>query len=133
MRIMLDTNVIISAFVLSSQPLTKMIDVISENHTIVLSTYVIAELKRVVREKFPDKYSLVENFLQRLDFELVYTPEVIDKSKFPEIRDKKDLPILVSAIIENVDILISGDKDFIAVNVERPEILTSKSFVDKYC
>jgi putative PIN family toxin of toxin-antitoxin system len=130
---MLDTNVIISAFVLSSQPLTKMIDVISENHTIVLSTYVIAELKRVVREKFPDKYSLVENFLQRLDFELVYTPEVIDKSKFPEIRDKKDLPILVSAIIENVDILISGDKDFIAVNVERPEILTSKSFVDKYC
>jgi len=33
-------------------------------------------------------------------------------SKYPGIRDEKDLPILASAIIEDVDVLITGDADF---------------------
>jgi predicted nucleic acid-binding protein len=32
-----------------------------------------------------------------------------------------------------VDILISGDADFAPLEMERPEILTPKEFVDKYC
>ena len=96
---MIDTNVIISAFVLSSPHLTKMVEEIAERHTIVLSTYIVDELKRVTRHKFPDKYGLLESFLRDLPYELVYSPEVIDKSKYPDIRDLKDLPVLVSAII----------------------------------
>lgn len=53
MQIMIDTNVLISAFVLSSSYLLKMIDNISENHVIVLPTYVLDELKRVTKAKFP--------------------------------------------------------------------------------
>jgi putative PIN family toxin of toxin-antitoxin system len=130
---MIDTNVLISAFVLSSAYLSRMIDGISEHHTIVLSTYVVDELKRVTKRKFPAKYDLLEPFLRELPFELVYTPGNIDKSQYPDIRDAKDLPILVSAIIEDVDVLISGDADFASLEVEHPEILTPKVFVDKYC
>jgi putative PIN family toxin of toxin-antitoxin system len=133
MRIMLDTNILISAFILSSQSLLHMVGNIAERHTIVLPTYVIDELKRVIKWKFPDKYSLLESFFRELPFELVYTPEKIDKSKYPDIRDEKDLPILVSAIIEDVDVLISGDTDFAPLDMERPEILTPKYFVEKYC
>ena len=133
MRIMIDTNVLISAFVLNSKYLSEMIDNITEHHTIVLPTYVIDELKRVTREKFPQKYSLLEPFFRELPFELVYTPENIDQSKYPDIRDSKDLPILVSAIVEDVDILISGDSDFAPLDMERPEILTPSSYVKKYC
>ena len=133
MRIMIDTNVLISAFVLSSSYLLRMIDNITERHTIVLPTYVLDELKRVTLRKFPEKYDLLESFLRELPFELVYTPERIDKTKFPDIRDEKDLPILVSAIIEDVDILISGDEDFAPIEMEHPEILTPKKFVEKYC
>jgi hypothetical protein len=32
-----------------------------------------------------------------------------------------------------VDILISGDADFAPIEMEHPEILTPKGFVDKYC
>jgi len=47
MRIMIDTNILVSAFVLNSRYLNRMIDNITEYHTIVLPTYVIDELKRV--------------------------------------------------------------------------------------
>jgi len=130
---MIDTNVLISASVLSSAYLTRMIDNIIELHTVVLPTYVVDELKRVTIRKFPDKYYLLESFLRELPFELVYTPEKIDKSKYPGIRDVKDLPILVSAIIDEVDVLISGDGDFAPIDIERPEIMTPKSYVEKYC
>lgn len=133
MRIMIDTNVLISAFVLSSRHLLQMIDNITEHHTIVLPTYVIDELKRVTKEKFPARYALLETFFRELPFELVYTPEKIDQAKYPDIRDVKDLPILVSAIIEDVDVLISGDGDFAPVDLKHPEILTPRAFVEKYC
>jgi len=110
-----------------------MIDVIAEQHTIVLSSYVIDELKRVTRKKFPDKYGSLESFLKELPFELVYTPEKIDKQKYPRIRDEKDLPVLITAIIGDVDVLVSGDEDFKSVETERPEFLTPRAFVEKYC
>ena len=132
MRIMIDTNLLVSAFVLSSSYLLKLIDVISEHHKIVLSTYGIDELKRVTRQKFPAKYDFLESFLQGLPFELVYTPEKIDKSKYPLIRDIKDLPILVSAMTDDVDILLTNDLDFAALEIDKPEILKPKEFLDKY-
>jgi len=130
---MIDTNVLISAFVLSSSYLMRMVEKITEQHTIVLPTYVVEELKRVTMRKFPTKHYLLESFLRELPFELVYTPEEIDKSKYPEIRDVKDLPILASAIIEDVDVLITSDDDFAAVAIEHPEIMTPKRFAEKYC
>ena len=133
MRIMIDTNVLISAYVLSSSNLLRMIKNIKGRHTIVLPTYVLDELERVTMRKFSEKYELLESFLRELPYELVSTPEKIDKTKYPVIRDKKDLPILASAIIENVDVLISGDEDFTLIDIEYPEILTPKDFVLKYC
>jgi len=129
---MVDTNVLISAAVFSSSHILRLIDKISEHHTIVLSTYILDELKRVTRQKFPERYDLLENFLRELPFELVYTPERIDKLKYPDIRDIKDLPVLVSAIREDVDVLLSGDTDFAPLDMKRPEILTPRSFMEIY-
>lgn len=44
------------------------------------------------------------------------------------IRDPADYPVLYSAIVEDVDVLISGDKDFFEVEVEKPEIVTSSEY-----
>ena len=132
MRVMLDTNVLVSAFVFSSQHLLQMVDTIAEKHTIVLPTYVVDELKRVTKDKFPGKYDLLEMFLRELPYELVYTPEEIDKSKFPDIRDEKDLPVLATAIIEDVDVLITGDEDFGPLDLSHPQILTPRGFIDEY-
>jgi len=44
-----------------------------------------------------------------------------------------DTNVLISAIIEDVDVLISGDEDFAPIEMGHPEILTPKKFVLKYC
>lgn len=60
------------------------------------------------------------------------TPTEIDKDIYPKIRDKKDYPILASAIIADVDVFITGDKDFGGLDLERPEIMTITAFEQKY-
>ena len=81
MRVMFDTNVLISAFVFQSRQLVGMIDVLTEEHTIVSSFYVIEELKMVVAEKFSHKSGVLDRFLTNLPFEFVYTPDTIDPEK----------------------------------------------------
>ena len=43
-----------------------------------------------------------------------------------------DKNVLFSAILADVDILITGDKDFDDVDAERPEILSPRAYEDKY-
>ena len=129
MRIMLDTNVLISAFVFQSRHIVGMIDVLTDEHTIVISSYVIEELKMVVAEKFSHKSGALDRFLTNLPFEFVYTPDSIDPQKYPALRDSDDVPVLATAILEDVDVLLTGDKDFENLGLERPAILTPARFM----
>ena len=74
----------------------------------------------------------IEKFLTALSYELEYSPEAYDGTPLFEIRDEKDYMVLHTAILADVDILITGDKDFADVDIERPEILTPKEFLEKY-
>ena len=132
MRIMLDTNVLVSAFIFKGETISKMVDICTSYHTIVLSSYVINELKDVVKEKFPSKIEGLELFLDNLPFEFIYSPDIIDKNKYPSVRDSDDLPVLASSIIADVDILLTGDKDFATLGLERPQILTPAQFVEQF-
>ena len=101
-------------------------------HQLVLSSYIVEELKDVVKRKFPTKSGAVDILLAKMNYEYVYTPDMLEETLF-EIRDVKDYPILYTAILEDVDVLVSGDNDFCDVDVEKPEILTPAKFVEKYC
>ena len=106
---------------------------LTDEHQIVVCDYVIEELRLVVARKFPMKKMWLDQFFRELPFELVYTPKEIELSEFPIIRDAKDYPILATAILENVDIFITGDKDFLVLeDVETPEIVTMVEFLNKY-
>lgn len=65
-------------------------------------------------------------------FNSIYTPKEMESNDFPEIRDAKDAPILATAIMEGVDVFFTGDKDFLVLDVETPEILTMTEFLAKY-
>ena len=132
MRVMFDTNILISAGIFAGKYTTALALRIADEHTIVLSNRIIDELQAVVALKFPDKKSALERFLKRLSYEIAYTPAEIDEDIYPKIRDKKDYPILAAAIAADVDVLLSGDKDLLTVDIDRPEILNSKSFREKY-
>ena len=100
-------------------------------HQLVLSSYIVEELKDVVRRKFASKAGVVDTLLAKMNYEYVYTPDLVDETLF-EIRDVKDYPVLYTAILEDVDIVVTGDGDFSDVNVDKPEILTPAEFVEMY-
>ena len=131
MRIMLDTNILVSALLFPSERMNRMMEYISSVHSLVLSSFVIDELKDVMAEKFPTKTAVVDRFLSKANYEFVYTPEEIPEGLF-EIRDADDYPVLYSAMAEDIDILITGDNDFAEVEVERTVICTPAVFMERY-
>ena len=58
---------------------------------------------------------------------LVSTPED-DTVSVPDLRDKKDLPVLRSAIAAGADILLTGDKDFTEAGIVHPRVITPADF-----
>lgn len=128
---MLDTNVLISALLFPGAKMDTMMNFIFTQHQLVLSSYVVEELKNVVRRKFPKKEQVIDKLLLMMSFEYVYTPKEIEDGLF-DIRDVKDYPVLYTAIIEDVDILVTGDKDFADIDVEKPEIMTPAEFMEEF-
>ena len=132
MRIMLDTNIFISMIFFPSAQTRELARRLTDSQQIVVCDYVIEELRLVTERKFPAKRKVLDRFFMELPFELVYTPKELDLNEFPEMRDVKDSPILATAIMEGIDVFLTGDKDFLVLDVETPEILTMKEFLEQY-
>ena len=131
MRVMVDTNILISALIFPGQRTEALLCKIVTDYRLVLSSYVIDELFDVIRRKFQGKADAVDLLLTQLPYELVYAPQHPQPGLFA-IRDENDYPVLYSAMVEDVDVFVTGDKDFADINLERPEILTPAQFLDKY-
>lgn len=132
MRVMLDTNIFISMIFFPSAQTRELAKRLTDSHQIVVCDYVIEELTLVTERKFPAKRKFLDRFFLELPFELVYTPKVLDEGEFPDMRDTKDAPILATAILEEIDVFLTGDKDFLVLDVETPEILTMAEFLQRY-
>lgn len=131
MLVMVDTNVLISALLFPGERMEALLCKITTEHQLVLSSYIVDELLAVTRRKFPNKIGAVDLLLSQLPYELVYTPKQPKPGLF-EIRDENDYPVLYSAIVEDVDVFITGDKDFEELALEKPEILSPSGFLKKY-
>ena len=128
---MVDTNILISMLLFPSKNYDDLLEIINRGHKLVLSSFVVDEFWDVIKRKFPQKKDAADTFLTKLTYELAYTPHKMQSNLF-EIRDMKDYPVVYSAIIDDTDVLISGDKDIKAVEIEKPEIMTMTEFMDKY-
>jgi len=129
MRVMCDTNVLISGLLFVDSVPGKVLRYVAEQERLVLASYIVDELRRVFQNKFPDKAEHLIHYLEREEFELFATPLDLRYISIPTLRDAKDEPILASAILADVDILITGDKDFADVKIDRPIILTPAAFL----
>ena len=132
MRVMLDTNIFISMIFFPSERTRELARRLTSNHQIVVCDYVVEELQLVTDRKFPAKRKFLDRFFLELPFELVYTPKELDLKEFPQMRDAKDFPILATAVMEGVDVFVTGDKDFLVLDVDMPEIVTMAEFLERY-
>ena len=132
MKVMIDTNIFISAALFPNGKTSSALKkALLPPYTPLTCDYVIDELKQKFREKFPDKSDALDSFLKMSlpIIEVVQTPdeEVDEESK---IRDPKDRPILRAALASDVDLFLTGDKDFLESSVEDPRIISVSSFLE---
>lgn len=130
MKVFVDTNVIISAMLFPSGKVARVFSHLLEKHTVVISSYTKEECKEVFERKFPEKLKQLEIFFDGINFEEFTTPNKIDENKYPKIRDVKDLPVLASAILSDSDILLTGDKDFEELKIDKPLIFSPTRYFE---
>ena len=126
MRVMVDTNVIISAILKEGSLPDIVLNEACKNHELILCDYIISESYDVAKRRFPTKIQVLDKLFARLRYELVPTPRV----KEIQMKDVKDQPILNAAIENNVDVLITGDKHFLELDIEQPQICTPSEYRD---
>lgn len=131
MRILLDTNILISAALFPTGVAAKAYaKAVTYPNKGVVCDWSIDELRRVFNRKFPKRIKCLNQFLAMasIAIEIIPTPldEVPDELK---IRDIKDRPILRAAQLSSIDILLTGDKDFLESGVTNPKIITPASFI----
>lgn len=132
MRIMLDTNIFISAALFPSGRVAQaLLKVLNPPYEPVVGDYVIDELHRKFHEKFPNRVTELEAFLYNIlsYIELVPTPEEENPSEV-KIRDVKDRPILRAAFNTHADLFLTGDKDFLESSVTDPRIIGVAAFLE---
>ena len=130
MRVFVDTNIVISTMLFPNGKVAKVFSYLLNHHTIIILSYTKEECQEVFEKKFPSKIDQLELFFNGIKFEEFHSPERIDEDKYPQIRDIKDLPILVSAILSDADILLTGDKDFEDIKIDKPLIFTPSKYFD---
>lgn len=126
MRVLIDTNVLISAALhpdgIPWQAYQKA-DAYP-NHGLICEQNV-DELKRIFNKKFPNRLTSLDRFLSvaLLTLELVPVPDDM-LTEEEQIRDVCDRPILRAAVKAKADVLLTGDKDFLESGVKNPAIMT---------
>lgn len=132
MKIMIDTNIIISAALSpSGRSAQAFMKAITPPYQPIVCDYIVEELHGKFREKFPKRQTELEAFLfnMLLTVRLVPTPVDTDESE-KLIRDQKDRPILHAALEAHADLLLTGDKDFLESSVTDPRIISAAEFLD---
>ena len=133
MKCIIDTNILVSTSLFNdSIPAQAYFKAVTPPYTAVVCDYSIDELNRVYNRKFKHKIHALESFISLLlrTVEIVETPPEDEAVACEEaIPDLDDRPILRAAIKANVDILITGDNDFLKSGLLNPRILSPADFL----
>ena len=127
MRILIDTNILFSALLFPGSKPAKALLYVAQNHEMVLCDRNISELRDILNRKAPKVLPDAEVLLAEMSYELI--PAVDHAEKL--IRDAKDQPILNAAIISDVDVILTGDKDFLSLDLKHPKCMTAAQFLEE--
>ncbi len=120
MKILLETNVLISAFVFggkAGQLLEKLFD---SDFELLVSDYVNKEFHDKLNEKWPNKASKVYTLYRTMPFSFNSSSDTIGTL----LRDPKDNPVLSDATMHKVDVILTGDRDFLEAYLDYPQIFS---------
>jgi putative PIN family toxin of toxin-antitoxin system len=133
MRVVVDTNVVVSAILRDRVPEKVLLFIIARpDFQWVASPEILTEYREVLRRpKFGLPDSVLSQWDERFDSAIAEWPVEMPVS-FP--RDVKDARFLACALAADVDFLITGDRDFTeARKLGRTKIVSVSQFNELVC
>ena len=132
MRFVVDTNVLVSAFVFPNSVPRRAFDLAVELGTLLISWPVLAELSDVLGRPRFQRY-VSEGVVRRFVYSLARRAEWVEvRSEVTASRDPKDNKFLSLAVSGQASHIISGDEDLLVLNPFRGvQILTPREFLDE--
>lgn len=124
---MLDTNVLISAFVFGGNAGKLLQKLILSEHELYISDYVDQEFKAKLYQKWPEKAERVYELFHSMSFHFCESTV----QRLGSLRDEKDVPVLSDALYHKVDLILTGDKDFLEAHLCEP-LIFSPSMLYEY-
>ena len=127
MRILIDTNVLVSAFT-AHGVCSELLEHCARQHTLVISEYILEELKEVLQSpkfELSHQEAMQVAHLMRTRARIVFPKEVSSHA----CSDSDDLPILGSAIVDGCQCLITGDKGLLKIKqYQNIDIISPSNF-----
>lgn len=113
MIIVLDTNILIAAFISPNGICHEVFELCIRNHSLVSSEFILSEVKEKLKLKFNFREKDIDDIIGflHLKFKIVK----IKGNKIKVCRDKDDNNILETAVVANAKIIITGDKDLLVI------------------
>ena len=112
MRILVDTNVIVSGLIAKGACFEILEDLVY-SHTPILTPYVLAESHKVLLQTFHLSKPTVKQMLNVI--ERYFKKGESSPCLLKVCRDPDDDQILADALMNKVDVILSGDKDLLVV------------------
>ena len=134
-KVFLDSNVIIAGLFSDKGAPRIILDLLCLGLPLLTSAtgqFNIIEIDRNLTKKMPEVLPVYRKYLPLLNLQVVPLPSSGEIRKLSGLISGKDVPVLASAIIGNVDFLVTGDKkDFIKLKGKYPfKVLTPAEFLD---
>ncbi|MCA9436503.1 MAG: putative toxin-antitoxin system toxin component, PIN family [Candidatus Omnitrophica bacterium] len=126
MRILLDTNVLVSGFTTRGL-CADVVRAVTSNHDLIICPLLLVETRRVLSEKFKMDQALVDSILDLIteagepisEEPLVQTP----------IDDQDDIFILSAAIHGGAECFVTGDREILGLeSVEEMKVFSPRQF-----
>ena len=115
MRIVLDTNVLVSALILDGKPRALLNIIITKNHKMIFSRKIIEEFVKVTSEPRIQKY-VTRLEVARFLHDLAPLSKIVPvRSKLKVVRDPHDNPILATAYDGHARYLVTGDEGLLTL------------------
>ena len=131
MRILIDTNILISGLYFHGLPKKLLREIDLEKFNLCVNQEIIAEYKEKIDNKFSKSKYILDKDLRQKIFSSFKSFESISNLKI--CRDPDDDKFINCAIDAKAIYIVSGDNDLLTIkNFAGIEIVTAREFYDKY-
>jgi predicted nucleic acid-binding protein len=137
-KVFLDSNVILSGLFSDKGAPRIILDLLCLGLPFLVGTtgqYNIIEIERNIKKKMPEVFSLYNEYFPKLNLKIIPLPSLEKIKDLSGHISDKDAPVLASAIMGEVDFLVTGDKkDFVSLRKKGKyhfNVITPSEFLDR--